>query len=229
MVAAACALIFFAPLMLTLGILVRCTSRGPILFRQKRVGRFGRLFTIYKFRSMKVEPEQSGPSHTKHGDSRLTFVGAKLRRYKLDELPQFYNVLIGDMSLVGPRPKLPGHESMYMPFLPGITSAATLAFRREEEMLRHIPDHEIEDFYSSKIKPVKHKIDSEYMEQSTITSDARMLMRTVTACFVRQSQESTLDLIQNESHGAAKRAPEDGTYHVVSRTMKDSESLVESD
>lgn len=226
-VAASVALIFFAPLMATLGILIRCTSRGPILFRQKRVGRYGRLFTIYKFRSMKIERDQAGPGHTKHGDSRVTPLGAALRRYKLDELPQFFNVLKGDMSLVGPRPKLPGHESMYMPFLPGITSAATLAFRREEEMLRHVPDHEIEHFYAANIKPVKHKLDSEYMEQATISSDLQMLLRTATACFVK-GQEPTLDLIHGEGHGTPKRSAT-GAYYVVSKVMNDTESLVGSD
>jgi lipopolysaccharide/colanic/teichoic acid biosynthesis glycosyltransferase len=157
---------------------------------------------------MKIEREKAGPGHTKDGDSRLTLVGGLLRRYKLDELPQFYNVLIGDMSLVGPRPKLPGHESMYMPFLPGLTSAATLAFRREEEILRQIPEREIDHFYSVKIKPVKHKLDSEYMEQSTIASDFGMLARTLTACLLRRKQEQpTLDLIQSESRGTAGHAP----------------------
>jgi lipopolysaccharide/colanic/teichoic acid biosynthesis glycosyltransferase len=225
--AASTALIFFAPLMVTLGILVRCTSSGPILFRQKRVGRLGRLFTIYKFRSMKIEREQAGPGHTKDGDSRLTAMGAALRRYKLDELPQFYNVLIGDMSLVGPRPKLPGHESMYMPFLPGITSAATLAFRREEEMLRDVPDQEIEYYYATRIRPVKHRLDSEYMEQSTISSDMQMLLRTVTACFVKD-QPSTLELLHGEGHGTAQPS-QTGKYYVVSKAMKDTESLVGSD
>ena len=133
---------------------------------------------------------------------------------------------------------------MHMPFLPGITSAATLAFRREEEMLRHVPDHEIERFYAAKIKPIKHQLDSEYMEQSTITSDFRMLVRTVTSCFVRE-QEPTLDLMQCESHmgdshqsdnhggdshgveshGTCKRSSP-GKYYVVSKVIQDTESVV---
>jgi lipopolysaccharide/colanic/teichoic acid biosynthesis glycosyltransferase len=157
------ALIVFAPLMLTAGILVRFTSHGPVLFKQKRVGRFGRLFTVYKFRTMKVERDRLWPGHTRHGDPRLTFLCAKLRQYKLDELTQFFNVLIGDMNLVGPRPKLPEHESMYMPFLPRITSSATLAFRRKAELRQEIPGQEIESFYLTKIKPVKHRVDSELL------------------------------------------------------------------
>jgi len=180
--AATLLLIGTSPMMLLAALMVRFTSQGPILFAQKRVGRYGKLFTIYKFRSMTVEGKQLWPGHTKHSDPRLTSAGASLRKYKLDELPQLLNVLRGDMSLVGPRPKLPGHESMYMSFRPGITGAATLAFRREEEMLHHIPFHELERFYTANIKPVKHQIDSEYMARATFTSDLLLLVHTVLSC-----------------------------------------------
>lgn len=181
-VAASLLLILASPMILFTALMVRLTSAGPVLFAQRRVGRYGKLFTIYKFRSMTVEGAQLWPGHTKHRDPRLTAVGARLRKYKLDELPQLFNVLRGDMSLVGPRPKLPGHESMYMSFRPGITGAATLAFRREEEMLHHIPLHELERFYSANIRPVKHQIDSEYMARATFGSDLLVLVQTVTSC-----------------------------------------------
>jgi hypothetical protein len=137
--------------------LVRYKSPGPVIFRQKRVGRDGVLFTVFKFRTMAIDAQEDGPSLTKRGDPRVTRFGGFLRKYKLDELPQLVNVLRGDMSLVGPRPKLPHLEVMHMPFRPGLTGAATLAFRCEEEMLQDIPDEELEAYYCRMIKPLKAK------------------------------------------------------------------------
>jgi lipopolysaccharide/colanic/teichoic acid biosynthesis glycosyltransferase len=134
---AAIAIVLALPLLILIGLLVRLTSRGPVLFRQKRMGRDGLEFTLYKFRSMRAK-ELPGCHITVSGDARVTKIGALLRRYKLDELPQFWNVLTGDMSLVGPRPKLPHHEALLMTARPGITGPATLAFRHEEELLRKI-------------------------------------------------------------------------------------------
>jgi lipopolysaccharide/colanic/teichoic acid biosynthesis glycosyltransferase len=196
--AASLALIAFSPMILFAALIVRLTSAGPILFSQKRVGRFGKLFTIYKFRSMRVEDGEFWPGHTKHRDPRLTAVGAWLRKYKLDELPQLVNVLLGDMSLVGPRPKIPGHESIYMSYRPGITSPATLAFRREEEMLEYVPHNELDSFYSARIKPVKHELDSEYMAQATFSNDLLMLVHTVFACLLPQRSETAL--ARSEQH-----------------------------
>jgi lipopolysaccharide/colanic/teichoic acid biosynthesis glycosyltransferase len=186
------ALVLLAPLILLVALLVAFSSPGPVLFTQKRVGRLGRLFTIYKFRTMEVRAD--GPSHTRSGDPRITPVGRFLRKYKLDELPQLYNVLVGDMSVVGPRPKLPHHEALHMPFRPGLTGAATLAFRQEEEMLRHIPDHELEHYYAEKIKPVKVQLDCDYMEQSSFRSDVAMVLYTLTACLLPANRQIMIDL-----------------------------------
>ncbi|HEY0796807.1 MAG TPA: sugar transferase [Acidisarcina sp.] len=181
-VGAAVALFLLSPLFLLVALLVAISSEGPILFRQRRVGRLGQLFTIYKFRTMRPGSQHCASALTQCGDPRITPIGRVLRRLKIDEMPQFYNVLRGDMSLVGPRPKLPQFEGMHMPFRPGITGAATLAFRCEEEMLRDVPQAELEFYYAKTIKPLKTTIDAEYMQNATIFSDLSLLMRTAASC-----------------------------------------------
>jgi len=178
---AATALIAFLPVMGCAAVLVRLGSPGPIFFRQRRMGRHGREFTLYKFRSM-CPKKGSNSSITVSGDARITPVGALLRRFKLDELPQFWNVLRGDMCLVGPRPKLPHHEALHMACRPGITGAATLAFRREEEFLSEIPEEELEAFYEKYVKPAKAQLDLDYMREATLSSDLAIVWRTATAC-----------------------------------------------
>jgi lipopolysaccharide/colanic/teichoic acid biosynthesis glycosyltransferase len=175
------ALIAFLPVMLVAAVLVWWGSPGPVFFRQGRMGRDGREFTLYKFRSM-CPRKGSNSSITVSGDVRITPVGVLLRRYKLDELPQFWNVLRGDMSLVGPRPKLPHHEALCMACRPGITGVATLAFRKEEEFLSEIPEDQLEIFYETFVKPAKAQLDLEYMRSATLGSDAKILWRTVSAC-----------------------------------------------
>jgi lipopolysaccharide/colanic/teichoic acid biosynthesis glycosyltransferase len=175
------ALIILSPVFLLVGLVVWVTSPGPVLFRQKRMGRHGTEFTLYKFRSMRADA-RPGAWITVCGDPRVTPVGVWLRRFKLDELPQFWNVLRGDMSLVGPRPKLPHHEALLMSVRPGITGAATLAFRHEEKLLLGVPEHALEIFYEVYIKPAKAKIDFEYMHGATFRSDIRLLWTTIVAC-----------------------------------------------
>jgi lipopolysaccharide/colanic/teichoic acid biosynthesis glycosyltransferase len=175
------ALIVFSPLMFLAAVLVRCGSAGPVFFRQRRMGRHGHEFTLYKFRSM-CPRKGNNSSITVSGDVRITPVGGFLRRYKLDELPQFWNVLRGDMSLVGPRPKLPHHEALRLVCRPGITGAATLAFRNEEEFLSEIPEDQLETFYETFVKPAKAHLDMEYMRTATLRSDVKILWRTASAC-----------------------------------------------
>jgi lipopolysaccharide/colanic/teichoic acid biosynthesis glycosyltransferase len=145
-VASAAGLILLAPVMLIITILVRTSSPGPALFPQTRVGRYGRLFTCYKFRSM-YQGSESGGSVTAAGDARVTPVGRWLRRLKLDELPQVWHVFTGEMSFVGPRPDVPGYADRLggrarriLDLRPGITGPASLHFRNEEELLAQAAD-----------------------------------------------------------------------------------------
>ncbi len=136
------ALVLFAPLFVLIAVLVWLTSPGPVLFRQQRVGRSGETFEILKFRSMRTDQGVGGPLVTSAGDRRVTRVGSVLRLTKLDELPQFWNVFRGDMSLVGPRPEVPRYVTYYtlkqrdvLCVRPGITDAASIEYRFEEELL----------------------------------------------------------------------------------------------
>jgi lipopolysaccharide/colanic/teichoic acid biosynthesis glycosyltransferase len=168
--------------MALIGVAVRLTSEGTALFVQERIGARGRVIRVIKFRTM--TNSASGPGLTRVGDSRITLVGRLLRRFKLDELPQFYNVLRGDMSLVGPRPKLARYaESSTMPWRPGITGAATVEFRGEEGLLAGFEDSEKMDaFYFEYIRPMKARLDEEYMSGATLFSDLRLMAETAIAC-----------------------------------------------
>ncbi len=187
------ALTFFLPVIGAVAVAVRFSSRGPVLFQQQRMGRHGRVFTLYKFRSMRLATEQLG-AITVTGDSRITRVGRLLRKYKLDELPQFWNVLRGDMSIVGPRPKLPHHEGLHMPFRPGITGPATLAFRSEEELLSQIPYQHLDAYYDRFVKPRKAEIDLEYMRTATLKTDLGVLWQTAASCISSTPTKFRADL-----------------------------------
>lgn len=191
---AAAALLVLAPFFLLLALLVRGSSPGPVFFRQRRMGRHGTEFTLYKFRSMHATNAFGSPI-TVVGDSRITWIGAFLRRYKLDELPQFWNVLKGDMSLVGPRPKLPQHEGLFLRVRPGITGAATLAFRQEEQVLAGIPKHQLDSYYQEVVKPSKAWIDLEYINKASFRSDLRLLSDTCTCCLGISNHPSTEEWI----------------------------------
>jgi lipopolysaccharide/colanic/teichoic acid biosynthesis glycosyltransferase len=187
------ALILLAVPLLAIAVCVRLSSRGPALFIQGRVGRGGRLFAIYKFRSMAVG-SNAGLALTRSGDIRVTSFGSWMRRFKLDELPQFYNILRGEMSLVGPRPKLPFFESLVnMPYRPGITGAATLAFRSEEEILSTVQISQLEQFYAREIKPLKAQLDTQYMSNATFWSDMGLIAKTFLTCIAPGKASSMVE------------------------------------
>src|SRR5205809_4106533 len=183
-VASCLLLVLTSPVMVVIGIVVRVSSRGPILFRQLRVGRDGKYFSLLKFRSMTHGRQELGPALTHRTDPRVTTVGRFLRRFKLDELPQFFNVVRGDMSLVGPRPDVPeyyrslNHAQQRVLFLrPGVTGAATVHFRDEEALLSRVPQLELLSFYTGTLLPKKIFIDLAYARRATFWTDLNLLFR----------------------------------------------------
>jgi lipopolysaccharide/colanic/teichoic acid biosynthesis glycosyltransferase len=188
MVVSAAALLLGSPLLLAIGVLVWVDSGRPILFSQERVGRGFQRFQIWKFRSMRTA--DGGPAITVAGDSRVTRAGAYLRAAKLDELPQLWNVLAGDMSLVGPRPEVPHYVEMYrsqyarvLRVRPGITCPGSLAYRREEELLSRAA--EPERFYREVVLPRKLQLAAEYLDRQSFALDIRILFRTLAAMLTR--------------------------------------------
>jgi len=189
---AALSLVALSPLMALVAIAVKLSSEGPILFRQTRMGRNGWKFEILKFRSMRQSGQ--GPAVTKVGDSRLTSIGTFLRKTKLDELPQLVNVVRGDMSLVGPRPKLPHHQTYTLRVRPGVTGAASLAFRDEEFFLHHVPEHALDACQINLLMPLKRELDDEYSATASFLSDLGLLWRTVTGAHKTADRERIGDL-----------------------------------
>jgi lipopolysaccharide/colanic/teichoic acid biosynthesis glycosyltransferase len=178
-------LMLLLPLMLAIALAVELDSPGGIFFRQIRVGRCGRTFNMFKFRSMRSSPDRNGQLITRRGDPRITRVGAFLRRTKLDELPQLINVLRGDMSLVGPRPEVSKYIDMYPPELrrivlsvrPGMTDEASIEFRNEEALLARASDAEAE--YVHEILPRKIDMYVRYVKNRSFIGDLRIILRTL--------------------------------------------------
>ena len=184
-------LIFLSPVLLVVAILIKVKMPGPVLFCQKRVGQYGKLFTVYKFRSMTVKAEASVASRDSDATSiasteqnRITPLGEKLRRYKLDELPELWNVLKGDMSFVGPRPDVPGYadqlqgeERDILKLKHGITGPASLKYRNEEELLASVDNPA--QYNDEVIFPDKVKLNLYYLKHYSFIKDIQMIICTV--------------------------------------------------
>ena len=175
-------LLFIGPVLLIVAILIKCKMPGPVLFVQQRVGKDGRLFACHKFRSMTTV--HGGSSVSVAGESRITPLGAQLRRYKLDELPELWDVLVGNMSFVGPRPDVPGYadqlqgeDRIILSLRPGITGPATLKYRNEEELLATVENPV--QYNDEVIYPDKVRINRYYAEHYSFIDDLKMIFCTV--------------------------------------------------
>lgn len=172
------------PVFVVIMLRIKHDSPGPLFFLQERVGRFGRPFMIYKFRTMVVDAERLGKQLTIGRDPRITRCGHFLRKYKLDELPQLFNVIKGEMSIVGPRPEVARYVELYtveqrriLALRPGITSPASITFNNESELLAQHPDPE--KFYRTELIPAKIKQDLGYAQRATVWSDCAVILKTL--------------------------------------------------
>lgn len=176
-------LITLFPILLVVSLLIALDSRGPVIFSQQRVGRHGKLFSMVKFRSMYVKQASNSTVSVK-GDKRITRVGAFIRKTKIDELPELWNVLIGDMSLVGPRPDVKGYADelqnesrKILELRPGITGPASLKFVNEEELLASVDNPE--QYNREVIYPEKVKLNLEYYYQQNFLLDIKIIFATI--------------------------------------------------
>jgi len=178
-------LIILAPLFLIVTILIKLNSKGPVFFRQERVGKDFKNFRIYKFRSMSSDSDSKGPQITVSGDRRVTKVGKYLRRYKIDELPQLINVFKGEMSFVGPRPEVRKYVELFredykklLQIRPGITDIASITYSEEEKVLASANNWEEE--YLKTILPEKIRLSSQYVDSPrNVLTDVKLIIRTI--------------------------------------------------
>jgi lipopolysaccharide/colanic/teichoic acid biosynthesis glycosyltransferase len=182
-IASGIALVLLGPLLGVVAALVKIDSPGPVLFRQRRLGERARLFEVLKFRTMVVDAEAKGPAITIDGDTRITRVGRLLRRFDLDELPTLFNVLRGDMSIVGPRPEVPKYLAYYteeqkrvFSVKPGLTDPATLTFRDESALLL---GSDPESVYVREVLPRKLELSLAYVDRRTFFGDLGIIFRTL--------------------------------------------------
>ncbi|WP_137171893.1 sugar transferase [Massilia sp. HP4] len=186
LVTALAGVLLLSPLLLTIALWIKWDSAGTVLYRQQRVGRGGALFTIYKFRTMH-QRQDSGPELTVGADPRVTHAGALLRRYKLDELPQLFNVINGSMSLVGPRPEVPRYVALYpeplrrivLSVAPGITDWASIMYKDENAVLARAGDPE--RAYIDTVLPAKLHYYVRYVRERTFWIDVKIIVRTLAA------------------------------------------------
>ena len=180
-------IIVLSPILIVIALIIKKESDGPVFFKQIRVGEKGKNFEILKYRTMVVDAEKLGRQITVGNDNRITKIGGFLRKYKLDELPQFINVFKGDMSLVGPRPEVPRYVEMYneeqrkvLDVKPGITDLASIRYRDENELLGTAEDPD--DMYINTIMPDKLALNLEYINKSNVFFDIYIILKTIVKC-----------------------------------------------
>jgi lipopolysaccharide/colanic/teichoic acid biosynthesis glycosyltransferase len=178
--------LILAPVFMAVAILIKITSTGPVYFKQVRVGRYGKEFKILKFRTMVVEAESMGKKITIGADSRITGIGKFLRKCKIDELPQLFNVILGEMSFVGPRPEVPEYVRHYtaqqrlvLHARPGITDYASIVFKSESEILASVENPE--SVYINQIMPYKISLNDKYLNNISLWHDLKIIFMTVLA------------------------------------------------
>ncbi|GBD98076.1 UDP-N-acetylgalactosamine-undecaprenyl-phosphate N-acetylgalactosaminephosphotransferase [bacterium BMS3Abin07] len=189
-------LLVLSPLMVVVAVLIRMDSPGPAFFRQERVGRYFRPFTIYKFRTMMADSKKNGSLITVGGDRHITRAGKFLRKYKIDELPQLFNILKGDMSFVGPRPEVKNYVELFRPdykkllrMRPGITDPASIKYSSEERVLA-MSDRWEED-YIEKVLPEKIRLSLSYVEKNNVIIDLKLIFKTLLKVFSRAEMSQT--------------------------------------
>ena len=179
-------LILISPILLILAVMIATDSKGGIFYRQERVTQYGRVFRIFKFRTMVADADKIGTQVTVQNDSRITKIGEKLRKYRLDELPQLLNILLGDMTLVGTRPESTHYVKFYTPemyatlLLPaGVTSEASIKYKDEAELLRGVED--VDKVYIEKVLPEKMRYNLESIKTFNVLTDIGTMFRTIYA------------------------------------------------
>jgi lipopolysaccharide/colanic/teichoic acid biosynthesis glycosyltransferase len=186
------ALIVFSPVFLVAAILIKLDSSGPIFYKAKRIGKDGKPFTIYKFRTMVANAAEIGPALTYNQDPRITRVGRFLRRTHIDEWPQFLNILKGEMSFVGPRPEAPIYVKHYTPqqrevlkVKPGMTGLAQVKYMMDEASMLDAAN--LDEVYLSEILPRKLELDLQYIQNRSLLLDLKLLIQTVLITLIRRS------------------------------------------
>ena len=181
-------LLILSPIFLVLAIWIKIDSQGPVFYRQERVTQYGKIFRIFKFRTMISNADQIGALVTTQNDTRITKVGEKIRKCRLDEIPQLINILIGDMSFVGTRPEVRKYVDAYTDemkatlLLPaGVASSASISYRDEDEVISKYVDnkHSIDDVYIEKILPEKMKYNLNYFYKYTLAKDLILCVKTI--------------------------------------------------
>lgn len=182
-------LVFLAPFLILITIIIKADSKGPVFYIQKRVGKGNKDFRLFKFRSMRIDSDISGLLTVGNKDPRITSSGYYLRKYKLDEIPQLYNVFKGEMSFVGPRPEVRKYVELYNEYQmkvlevkPGITDLASIKYRNENEILADSDDPE--GLYTNEIMPDKIEINLEYISDRSLLKDIRIIIKTLKAVII---------------------------------------------